>query len=318
MKPLVYIPEPIAASGLDLLKAECRCLTPWELENPSSPAAIFEADAVLVRLFQVDAEFIHRSGRLKVIAKHGVGVDNIDLQAARARGIPVVYTPAANANAVAEHTLALMLALSRHVEPAVAAVRAGRFEDRDQFRGIELAGKSLGVIGLGRIGSRLAEMAADGLQMNVLAYDPFVAAATYSGPARIVNSLEKLMRGADFLTIHVTLTADTRQLINARSLRWVRPGCRLINTSRGAIVDEAALITALEEGRLAGAALDVFAQEPLSENHPLIAAPNVLLTPHISSSTEESLDRMALQSAQGILDVLNSRPPEYVVPTEEA
>jgi D-3-phosphoglycerate dehydrogenase len=274
---------------------------------------LYEADAVIVRLFKIDAQDIGQARRLKVISKHGAGLDNIDLQAATAAGIPVLNTPTATVNAVAEHTLALMLALTRQIVPASAALKEGRFGERGRFQGLELAGKTLGVVGLGRIGTRVAQMASLGLKMSVSAYDPFVSEAVYSGPATIEDSLEALFREADILTLHVPLTPETRHMINDHSLAWIKPGCRLINTSRGAVVDEAALVRALTEGRLAGAALDVFEEEPLPADHPLCQAPNTLLTPHISSSTQESLDRMSLQSAQGVLDVLNRRTPEHLV-----
>jgi D-3-phosphoglycerate dehydrogenase len=313
MKPVVFIPEPIAASGLDLLKAECDCLAPWEDGLDSDRSMLQEADAVIVRLFKIDAQDIGQARRLKVISKHGAGVDNIDLQAATAAGIPVLYTPTATVNAVAEHTLALMLALTRQIVPASAALKEGRFHERGRFQGVELAGKTLGVVGLGRIGTRVAQMAALGLGMSVSAYDPFVSKAAYSGLETIEDSLEALFRKADILTLHVPLTPETRHMINNHSLAWAKPGCRLVNTSRGAVIDEAALFRALTEGQLAGAALDVFEQEPLPPDHPLCQAPNTLLTPHISSSTQESLERMSLQAAQGVLDVLHSRIPEHLV-----
>jgi len=314
MKPVVFVPEPIAPSGLNVLQAQCQCVMPWEHDTQVDRKALYSADAVIVRLFRIDEQDIKQSKRLKVIAKHGVGVDNIDIQAATAAGIPVVYTPTANANAVAEHTLALMLALSRQIAPASAATKEGRFSDRGRFQGVELAGKTLGVIGLGRVGSRVAQMAALGLQMSVKAYDPFMRKGSYPGPAILEDSLESLIRSADFLTLHVSLNPDTKHLINEQTLRWVKPDCKIINTSRGAVIDETDLLHALADGRLAGAALDVFEEEPLPADHPLVHNPNTLLTPHISSSTRESLDRMSLQAAQGVLDVLNGKTPEYIYP----
>lgn len=316
-RPVVFVPEPIAPAGLELLKPECECVAPWEAGAANPPRELlYQADAVIVRLFRIDDQKLRRSNRLKVIAKHGAGVDNIDCQAATARRIPVVYTPTANTNAVAEHTLALMLALARQIGPASTALLAGRFNERSRFQGMELAGKTLGIIGLGRIGAQVARMAHHGLDMLVSAYDPLVTKKSYSGPAIITDSLETVLRQADFLTLHVPLTPDTRHLINARSLQWLKPTCRLINTSRGAVVDEAALATALIESRLAGAALDVFETEPLPANSPLCTAPNTLLTPHISSSTQEALERMSLQAAQGILAVLHGCRPEFVVNPE--
>jgi len=312
MKPVVFIPEPIAESGLDLLRAECECLTGWKDGAPADRTTLFGADAVIVRLFTIDKQDISRSKRLKVVAKHGVGLDNIDCAAATAAGIPVVHTPTANANAVAEHTLAMMLALCRQIVPASAALRAGRFEQRSRFQGVELAGKTLGILGLGQVGSRVAQMAASGLQMRVIAYDPYLTKESYSGPAILIESLATLLKQSHFLTLHVALSAETRHLINTQNLAMMKPNSYIINTSRGAVIDEEALVSALQGGRLAGAALDVFEEEPLPADHPLLKAPNTLLTPHIASSTQESLDRMSVQAAQGVLDVLRGVKPRYL------
>jgi len=324
MKPIVFIPEPIAAVGLELLNAECDCLTPWaeavnspaDLQNESFRAPLFESDAVIVRLFKINEGDITKVQQLKVIAKHGVGVDNIDWEAATAAGIPVVYTPTANANAVAEHTLALLLGLARNIGPASHALMDGDFNRRGEFKGVELAGKTLGVIGLGRIGLKVAQMASQGLQLRVHAYDPFVPGDTLSGLVILEDTLEALMRKSDFLTLHIPLTPGTRHLINEQSLSWVKPGCRIINTSRGSVIDETALARALTNGTLSGAALDVFEVEPLPGDHLLLKAPNTLLTPHISSSTQEALEKMSLQSAQGVLDVLHGKLPKYIVNPE--
>ena len=317
MNPAVFVPEPIAACGMALLEAACDCTAPWAEGNVPSEAEAREllrgADAVIVRLFGIGAADLERCPRLRVIAKHGVGVDNIDCDAATARGIPVVYTPKANANSVAEHTVGLMLALARNVVPASVALRDGRFADRSRFIGVELAGRTLGVVGLGRIGSRVAEIAAAGLAMKVCGYDPYVAPSAYAGPAERVTSLDELLGMADFLTFHVALSAETRHLLDDRRIAKLKPGCRVLNTSRGAVIDERALIRALEEGRIAGAALDVFEEEPIAADHPLCRAPNMLLTPHIASSSRESMDRMATDCAQGVLDVLQGRTPADVV-----
>jgi D-3-phosphoglycerate dehydrogenase len=222
----------------------------------------------------------------------------------------------ANANAVAEQTLTLMLALARNVYPASVAVREGRFRERDKFIGVELAGKTLAVIGLGRIGSRVAEMVRHGFAMDVRGYDPFVKKECYTGAATIADSLESLLREADFVTLHLPLTPQTGKLINAERLRLMKPSCRIINTSRGGVIDEAALAQALDEGRIAGAALDVFEKEPLPADHAFLRTPNTLLTPHVSASTKESMERMARDAALGLLDVLNGRKPQSVVNPE--
>ena len=320
MKPIVFIPDPISAAGMELLQPECDCIAPWAdhaIAGAADPReSLSRADAVVVRTFALRASDLESTRRLRVIAKLGVGVDNIDVAAATARKIPVVFTPMANANGVAEHTLALMLALARHIAPANAATLAGRFHERAQFEGIELAGKTLGVIGLGRIGRRVAEMASRGFAMNVRAYDPFVAQLDGLEHIRVEPSLESVLREADFLTLHLPLTPDTRHAINDARLRQLKPSCRLINTSRGAVIDESALAAALQENRIAGAALDVFENEPLPAGHILLKARNTLLTPHISSSTRESLDRMAADAAQGVLDVLHGKRPAYPVNPE--
>lgn len=314
-KPTVFIPEPISSAGMDLLEPAASVVGPgpgaaaWSEEKSRSTLRV--SDAVIVRLFRVGREDLENAPRLRVIAKHGVGVDNIDVRAAAALGVAVVHTPTANSNAVAEHTLALMMALARRIEPAFRAVKEGRFADRLQYRAVELRGKTLGVVGLGRVGRRVAEMAARGLGMEVIGYDPLVAKVQSGFPVSLEDSVEKVFEKSDFLTFHVPLTPQTRELVNERTLSLLKADCRIVNTSRGGVIDEAALVRALEENRLAGAALDVFADEPLGGDHPLCRAPNTLLTPHISSSTKEALDSMARDAARGVLDVLEGRIPEF-------
>lgn len=320
MRPAIFIPEKIARCGLDLLRGECDLVAPWRegkrLQNAELRTLLYRADAVIIRLFEIGGDDIARCENLKVIGRHGVGVDNVDCHAASARQIPVVYTPHANANAVAEHAVALMMALARQIGPASRAVIDGRFQDRTRYEGVELADKTLGVIGLGRIGQRVARMAAAGLSMKVRAYDPVIDQGSYTGPAVIENSLETVMRQSDFLSLHVPLNPQTEKMINDRTLHMLKPDCRIINTSRGAVIDESALLKALDNGTVAGAALDVYENEPLPGDHPLCGAPNTLLTPHISSSTREALDNMARDAAQGVLDVLQGRRPQYVVNPE--
>jgi D-3-phosphoglycerate dehydrogenase len=316
MKPTVLVAEPIAPSGLDRLRADCTCITPWADAGSEPMYRLEEADAVIVRLCEIRETELDRAPRLRVIAKHGVGVDNIDCPAATRRKIPVAFTPTSNANAVAEHTVALLLALARQIEPAAAAVRAGRFQERIHLQGVELAGKTLGIVGLGRIGMRVAEIASAGFRMRVHAFDPALPTGGDAGPAHLEPSLEALLPQADFLTLHLPLRPDTRHLINHERLRLLKPTCRIINTSRGPIVDEGALIHALSTGMLAGAALDVFEHEPLPPDHPLLRTPRLLLTPHISGSTREALDRMSEQAAQAVLDVLQGRKPPHLANPE--
>lgn len=322
MRPTVFIPEYMASCGIDMLKAECDCIIPWEhgaqlMDIPQGDhplrAPLYEADAVIVRVINITAQDLERPNRLKVIVKHGVGIDNIDCQAAADHGIPVAYTPTGNTNAVAEHTLALILALMRRLEPAGEALRQGRFSERNDFLGDELSEKTLGIIGLGRIGSRVAKKAAGGLEMTVLAYDPYVSPEVYTGPATLVDSLETLLHTSDIITLHVPLTTETKHIINAQTLQLMKPGCRIINTSRGPVVDQDALLSALQSGTIAGAGLDVFEDEPLPANHPLCDAPNIVLTPHIAGLTNTSMERTATLAAQAVLDALHGRTPDDVV-----
>jgi D-3-phosphoglycerate dehydrogenase len=316
MKPRVFLREKIASAGLDLLGSACEVIGPWKDGIEPASEMLATADAVIVRPHKIgEAEFAAAS-RLKVVAKHGVGLDAIDVPAATARKIAVVFTPEANSNAVAEHTIALMLALARQIAPVSRAIGEDRFADRSRYEGVEVAGRTLGVIGLGRIGSRVAEIARNGFGMEVIGYDPFLPADALRPAAQRVGSLDALLAKADFLSLHVPLSAETLHIIDAASLARLKPGCRIVNTSRGAVIDEAALVEALETGAVAGAALDVFEKEPLPADHPLCSAPNTLLTPHISSSTAEALERMALDAARGVIDVLGGRRPRYLVNPE--
>ena len=320
MRPTVFLPEPIAACGISILEKEHDCIAPWRegrmLSKPQEVDMLREADAVIVRLLKITASELKHCSNLKVIAKHGVGVDNIDCKVATEHGIPVIFTPTANANAVAEHTIGLMLSLARNVCGASQALRGGSFADRSSFVGIELYGKTLGIVGLGRIGSRVAEIAAAGLGMNVQAYDPYREPGEYRGPADLNKSLNTVLAVADFLTLHTPLSKDTEYLIDDECISMIKPGCRIVNTSRGVVVDEQALIHALKDGRLAGAALDVFEEEPVPGDHPLCGTPNLLLTPHIAGQTQESMDQMATDCARGIIDVLQGRKPVDLVNPE--
>ncbi len=315
--PLVVISEPIHEAGERLLAEHCQVV----MAPDASPAALLpllsEASALLVRLAVVSAELMVAAPHLRVIARHGVGVDNIDVAAATRRGIPVVYTPEANAVSVAEHVLALMTAQAKRVVEYDAATRRGAFAVRDSLRAVDLEGKVLGVVGLGRVGTAVSRKAKAAFSMRVLGYDPLLRPAEIqSRGAEPVDDLLSLLGEADVVTLHVPLTPQTRRLIGERELAAMKRTALLINTARGAVVDEAALARALHQGRLAGAALDVFEQEPPDPGHPLFSAPNLVVTPHSAALTAECAARMALQAAQGILDVLAGRRPAAVVNPE--
>jgi D-3-phosphoglycerate dehydrogenase / 2-oxoglutarate reductase len=314
-KPIVFVPEPIATAGMDILTGHGEIIAPWQHGDDAGEIPP-QADAALVRIYTVDESRLAAAPNLRVVGKHGVGLDNIDIAAATQRKIAIVWTPEANADAVAQHALSLILGLSNRIKTADAALRQGHFNDRMQFSSLELRGRTLGIIGLGRIGSRVAKKAALGLDMEVLAYDPYVDRPTYNGPAAFVDELEDLLARADFVTLHVPLTDETRNMINAERMAQMKDGAYLINTSRGATVDEAALATALQSSHLAGAGIDVFATEPPHLEHPLQKAPNTLLTPHVAGLSDRALVQVATQAAQGIVDVLQGRRPQSPVNPE--
>lgn len=311
-KPVVFIPDPIKQVGLDALASHCRCVAPW-LQGDEPGEIPKDAEAVLVRGYRVDGARMDSAPRLRVVAKHGVGFDNIDVEAATARGLPVLWTPDANADAVAQHTLAVMLLMANRLRVAEEALRGGRFGERLEFGGLELQGRTLGIVGIGRIGSRVARRAKAALNMEVLAYDPYV---DDSVPATLVGDLHELLARSFVVTLHVPLTDDTRGFINEASLAHMQLGAFLINTSRGPVIDEPALVRALHEGSLGGAAIDVYASEPPSPDHPLLTAPNVVLTPHVAGLSDQALVRVATQSAEGIIDVLQGRAPASAVNSE--
>ncbi|MBE2240186.1 MAG: phosphoglycerate dehydrogenase [Caldilineaceae bacterium] len=269
-------------------------------------------DALLVRsATQVTAEVLRAGARLRVVGRAGVGVDNINVDAATQAGIVVVNAPTGNVVAAAEHTVAMLMALARNIPQADAHVRAGLWK-RDKFMGIEVRGKFLGTVGLGRVAQEVARRA-QGLGMNVLAYDPYVTADYANQRGVELVDLDALVARADFLTLHVPLTPQTRHLISRERLATMQPTARLINVARGGIVDEQALVEAVEAGRLAGAALDVYEQEPPGADSPLRRCSNIILSPHLGGSTVEAQEKVAEDVALQVLDVLNDRPARYAV-----
>jgi len=268
-------------------------------------------DAVILGGDKCSRKVIESLERLRVIARHGVGTDNVDLDAATQKRIIVTYTPHANADAVADHTWALILALARKIIPADTSTRAGRREGT-KFIGIELSNKTLGILGLGNIGQRVAKRA-KGFDMNVTYHDKYRNRAIERKIGAIYVDLERLLKESDILTIHAALTSETRSIIGARELRMMKKTALLINTARGEIIDEKVLIQALREGWIAGAALDVFEGEPSKQ---LLKMGNVVLTPHIAAYTIEALRRMDVMVVEDVVKVLADKKPEHVANPE--
>ena len=307
----ILVAEPLAADGVELLARAHQVDVRTGLPRAELLAALAEYDAVIVRSqVRMDGEAIAAGRRLQVIARAGTGVDNVDVDAATRAGVVVVNAPTGNTIAAAEHTVAMLLALARRIPAADASVRRGEWE-RARFIGAELRGKTLGIIGLGKIGLAVAERAR-GLEMEVIGYDPFVTADRASTLGVRVVELPQLLESSDAVSVHVPLTGATRDLIGEAELARMRPGAFVLNVARGGIVDEAALARALVDGRLGGAALDVFVSEPL-RGSPLLDAPNTVLTPHLGASTEEAQLRVAIEAAEQVLEVLAGRPARYAV-----
>ncbi len=272
-----------------------------------------DCDAILARTALFPAEVIRAGRKLKVIARHGVGVDNIDVDTATKLGIYVTNSPLSNANSVAEHVIGLMIALARNMIRCDREFREGNFEIRDQLDGVDLEGKILGLIGIGRIGSRVAQKAAFGLEMKVIGYDPYVTQNSVIPEIELVGDREYVFKTADFISLHVTSTRQTKGSVGKREFELMKPAAYLINTARGDIINEAELIEALKERNIAGAALDVFEQEPPVKNNPLFGFNNVILTPHNAALTKEARIRMAMHAAIGIDEVLSGKSPTWSV-----
>ena len=307
----ILVAEAVAAEGLALLRAVHEVDERVGLSREEYRELLPGYDALLVRSqVQVDAELIAAGTRLVVIGRAGVGVDNVDLDAATRAGITVVNAPTGNTVAAAEHTLALLYVLARKVAAADASVRRGEWK-RSQFTGVELRGRTLGIIGLGKIGQAIARRAR-AMEMTVIAVDPFISAdgAAVHG-VELVN-LDALLERADAITVHVPLTRQTRGLIGAAEIARMKPGSFVLNVARGGILDEAAVADALRSGQLGGAGIDVFDHEPPTGS-PLLDAPNTVLTPHLGASTAEAQVLVAVEVAAQVIDVLAGRPARYAV-----
>jgi D-3-phosphoglycerate dehydrogenase len=298
----VLVREPIAEAGIDLLRERFDV----DVDGESDLAErIGDYDGIIVRSgTKVTDELLERAERLKVIGRAGVGVDNVDVDAATRRGIVVANAPQSTVISAAEHTMALLLGLARNVPQAHAALREGRWE-RSRFGGVELAGKTLGVVGFGRIGQQVARRAR-ALEMEVIGYDPYVSPERFrSLGAEHAADLGELLAVADFVTLHLTLTDETRKIIGREELAAAKPGIRVVNVARGELLDEEALLEGLRSGQVAGAALDVFSAEPYSG--PILEVDNVVVTPHLGASTEEAQDRAGVIVAEQVCAALEGR-----------
>lgn len=302
----------IAPSAIELLNAndiDVFFSPPYDApEIVAARAADLQIDAIMVRQGQINDLVIGASPKLKVIVKHGVGVDNVDLAAAAARGIPVLRSMGSNSRAVAEHAIALALALIKEIQPLNAAVKNGEWP-KPTFIGKDFQGATIGLVGYGGIGRETARMA-EALGMEVVVYDPYAPEAAEADGFATASDIDAMLPALDILSLHCPLTAATRHLVNAERLARMKPSAVIVNTARGGVIDEAALAEALAAGTIAGAGLDSFASEPPAADHPFWALPTLTATPHIGGVTAGSARSMAEIAARHIISVLDGNPPD--------
>lgn len=309
-KKILFIQE-IHRSGMDRLRRRYDVVVAKDSRKETLLEAVGDADALVTRLTEVDRAVIDAAPRLRAIAKNGIGVDNIDVAWATARGIPVLTTGFANIWSVAEHTVFAMGALYKRIPYFDRSMHEENWACRDDGGIYDVAGRVFGVIGFGRIGRYVAGIVKDGFRMDVLVHDPYVDRAEVEGLGfRMADSLEALCRQADVISLHMPLTAENTRIINDYTLSLMKPSAIVINFSRGLMVDNDALYRALTEKRIAGAALDAFVPEPPGFDHPLYQFDNVLLSPHTAGISEDARERMSIKVAEGLEAVLEGRTPE--------
>jgi D-3-phosphoglycerate dehydrogenase len=307
----VLVADPISEEGIDILRSHAQVDVKVGLKPEELTAIIGDYEALMVRSqTKVTAKIIEAGKKLQVIARAGVGVDNIDVAEATRRGIVVVNAPTGNTISAAEHTIALMLALARHIPKANAVLKSGQWR-RSDFMGTEVRGKTLGIIGLGNVGSEVARRAR-GLEMKLVGHDPFISVDHARNLQVELVPLEQLLKESDFITLHIPLTSSTKGLIGAKELALVKPTVRIINAARGGLIDEEALAEAVKEKRVAGAAIDVFATEPTTESI-LFEDDNIIVTPHLGASTAEAQVTAARDVAEQIVDIFKGQPARYAV-----
>jgi D-3-phosphoglycerate dehydrogenase / 2-oxoglutarate reductase len=315
-KPLVVVPNPVHAEVFERLTPHFRTIDCATFDRDPKPA-LAEADAVIVRSFKMPVEILEACPRLKVIARHGAGVDSVDMKAATRLGIVVANVPGGNGKSVAEATLALMLGAIWRTPVAHEFVVAGQFEKRWDLHFEQLTDRVLGLVGLGNIGVRVAHICGAGFDMKVIGYDPFVDRERMAAfGVEKVDDLETLLRTADVVSLHVPLTPETHHLISHDQLRMMKKRAILVNAARGTLVDGQALCRALEEGWIGGAGLDVFEHEPPAPDDPLLRAPNLVMTPHSASASIEADRTVGSACVDIVADVLAGRQPKNFVNQE--
>jgi D-3-phosphoglycerate dehydrogenase len=307
----VLVSDSLSEHGIEILEKGTEVDVKTGMSPEELKACIGEYDALVVRSqTQVTEDVIEAAKNLKIIGRAGVGVDNIDVEAATQRGIIVINAPEGNMISAAEHTIAMMMAISRNIPQANQSMRAGKW-DRKLFMGVEVRGKTLGVVGLGRIGTEVAKRA-QGMEMNILAYDPFISEERAADLGVKLTTVEDIVLNADYITVHTPLTKDTKNLIDREEFEKVKPGVRIINCARGGIINEKALAEAVASGKVAAAAIDVFTSEPPTGS-PLLEQDNIILTPHLGASTKEAQVNVAVDVAEQIINFSQGLPVKNAI-----
>lgn len=307
MNMKVLAADGISPKGIELLKKEFEVDVKEKLTAEELLEIIPEYDALMVRsASKVTAAVIERAEKLKIIGRAGVGVDNIDIPAATAKGIIVINSPGGNTIAATEHTMAMMLSLSRNIPIANETMQKGEW-NRKKYVGVELRGKTLGIIGMGRIGAGVAKRAM-AFDMNIIAYDPYINEERAKSLGVTIGTLDDVVTKSDFITVHMPLTPETKGMIGREQMKKMKEGVRLINCARGGIIVEEDLAEAVKAGEVAGAAIDVFTSEPVGRDHPLVGVPGIVLTPHLGASTVEAQIGVSLDVSKGILAALKGEP----------
>jgi len=315
----VFLSQPIHEAGMKLLKGKVEIIIAPDTSEATMRKLCRDVHGVILRTTsRVSKEVIREAKSLQIISRTGAGVDNVDVQAATKRGILVCNLPGVNSLSVAEHTVAFILTLAKRLPFMDKATRKGNWSSRNRYEAVDLKGKALGLIGVGKIGSRVARISQKAFNMRILGYDPFISRGEETKDGiQFYGDIGQVFEEADFVSVHVAGTAQTHNLISWNLLCRMKRSAYFINTSRGGVIDEKALIKALEEGRIAGAALDVFTKEPPFKNNPLLKMENVIFSPHSASLTKECVARLAKGAAQAVLDLFSGRLPKNIFNRKE-
>ncbi len=308
----ILVTEPIDKQGYEMLEKVGEVIKGTGKDEETVLRESKDVDAILIRVAKITEKIITSNPNLKVVAKHGIGVDNIDIKCCTKNGVMVVNAPKSNTNTVAEHTVSILLAAAKNIPLLDRQTKLSHFGDRSIYPTVELAGKTLGLIGMGNI-AKLVAKKLKGFDLNIIAYDPYVETSEY---AEMVKTVDEIYERSDFISLHVPLMPKTKHMISFEQFAKMKKDVIVVNASRGGTIDEEALYSALEEGTISGAALDVFESEPPSSDNPLFRLNNVVVSPHNAALSKQALVNMATHAAKGICEVLEGETPEWLVNKE--